>query len=608
MMVRATAVGENSRLTATTVLNNPAWVATDMDDYPPGATMYISGGGFLAHEMVQLQVLHVGSVYGEHVDSEASNGGDGHDTWTVYADGNGNLLDATWYVCLDDCSGALLELTATGLTSGLTAKTRFTDLAFVLFENGIRTIKRDAFTWGSSVYARITQARNDTCYRVEWIDPGGAVATHDLPGTSGLNGNADRDDSFSVSPTGPSGIWMSRMSAYANGNFDCTGSPSLQATLTFDVARAVVIGAGTTGTDSVGGDSDVNQNQANTIQGGGTAVTLSVASASGSKNKRTFLRFDLTGSGISGTVTNAKLRLLMTSSPNNSRTHNAHRVTASWAENTITWNNQPGVAASPTDAQSTGSANNTLLRWTLTADVNGFVNGSLINNGWRIGDSVENSSGLNDAATYRSTEANSSTDKTQGPVLLADYSICGNGALEAGEQCDDGNTHDGDCCSSTCQYESSATVCRPSVGPCDVAETCTGTSATCPANGFASSATVCRAAAGECDLAESCTGSSASCPADVFKPAATVCRPGSGDVCDPDETCTGTGASCPADVVKPSSFECRTSAGVCDTAESCTGVATQACPADVFKPAVTVCRPGSGDVCDPDETCTGTGA
>jgi len=38
-----------------------------MDDYPPGATVYITGGGFLANEMVQLQVLHVGWVDGEHV-------------------------------------------------------------------------------------------------------------------------------------------------------------------------------------------------------------------------------------------------------------------------------------------------------------------------------------------------------------------------------------------------------------------------------------------------------------------------------------------------------------------------------------------------------------
>src|SRR5437867_6241245 len=355
MILRVTAVGASSGLTATTVLNNPARVFTDLDDYPPGATVYISGGGFLANETVQLQVLHVGWLYGEHADSDAGVDGEGDDTWTVLADENGNLIDATWYVCLDDCSGALLELTATGLTSRLTAKRRFTDLAFGLFENPARTIKRDAFAWGSPVYARITQARNDTCYRVQWVDPGGAVATHDLPGTSGLNGNGDRDDSFPVPPAGPSGIWTARMSSFASGNFGCTGSPALQAALTFDVARAVVIGAGTTGTDSVGGDNDVSQNQASTVQGGGTGASLSVASASGSKNKRTLLRFDLTGSGISGTVTDAKLRLLMASSPNNSRTHNARRVTVSWAENTITWNNQSGVAVGAADAQKTGT-------------------------------------------------------------------------------------------------------------------------------------------------------------------------------------------------------------------------------------------------------------
>src|SRR2546422_9272812 len=32
------------------------------------------------------------------------------------------------------------------------------------------------------------------------------------------------------------------------------------------------------------------------------------------------------------------------------------------------------------------------------------------------------------------------------------------------------------------------------------------------------------------------------------------------------------------------------------------------CVAEVHTSAVTMCRPGSGDVCDPDETCTGTNA
>jgi cysteine-rich repeat protein len=30
---------------------------------------------------------------------------------------------------------------------------------------------------------------------------------------------------------------------------------------------------------------------------------------------------------------------------------------------------------------------------------------------------------------------------------------CGDGVIESGEQCDDGNTQDGDCCSSSCQFE-----------------------------------------------------------------------------------------------------------------------------------------------------------
>jgi cysteine-rich repeat protein len=31
--------------------------------------------------------------------------------------------------------------------------------------------------------------------------------------------------------------------------------------------------------------------------------------------------------------------------------------------------------------------------------------------------------------------------------------VCGNGIVEAGEQCDDGNAAGGDCCSSACQSE-----------------------------------------------------------------------------------------------------------------------------------------------------------
>src|SRR5207302_1396874 len=138
---------------------------------------------------------------------------------------------------------------------------------------------------------------------------------------------------------------------------------------------------------------------------------------------------------------------------------------------------------------------------------------------------------------------------------------------------------------------SSGTVCRAAAGACDVAESCTGTSAACPPD--TKSTAVCRAAAGSCDLAESCDGLSADCPADTFKPATVECRPAAG-VCDVAESCDGTSAACPAD--GKSTVVCRAAAGVCDTAESCDGVHDD-CPADAVQPAGRVCRPAAG-VCD----------
>jgi cysteine-rich repeat protein len=59
---------------------------------------------------------------------------------------------------------------------------------------------------------------------------------------------------------------------------------------------------------------------------------------------------------------------------------------------------------------------------------------------------------------------------------------CGNGILEAGEACDDGNAVSGDCCSASCTIESAGTVCRPPASYCDAPEMCNGSSPTCPAD------------------------------------------------------------------------------------------------------------------------------
>jgi hypothetical protein len=93
-----------------------ASIRTDRSDYPPGATAYIDGSGFVPGERVTLQVTHSDGT---------AEGGAGHDPWDVIADGNGNLA-SEWYVNPDDSAGSSFLLTADS-ASGLHAETSFTD-------------------------------------------------------------------------------------------------------------------------------------------------------------------------------------------------------------------------------------------------------------------------------------------------------------------------------------------------------------------------------------------------------------------------------------------------------------------------------------------------
>jgi len=83
----------------------------------------------------------------------------------------------------------------------------------------------------------------------------------------------------------------------------------------------------------------------------------------------------------------------------------------------------------------------------------------------------------------------------------------------------------------------STAVCRPAAGTCDVAESCDGSSDTCPADVLAPTGTTCRAAAGACDVAEVCTGLSGACPPDVFLPNNTPCD--DSNACTTPDSCQG---------------------------------------------------------------------
>ena len=113
-------------------------------------------------------------------------------------------------------------------------------------------------------------------------------------------------------------------------------------------------------------------------------------------------------------------------------------------------------------------------------------------------------------------------------------SQCGNGIVEAGEECDcggvDGCKGNSCCDAQTCKF-TSGSVCDPSNEDC-----CTDQ---CK---FASSGTVCRPSTGECDVEETCPGDKAACPDDKYKDNGDSC--GSGGLQCASGQCTSRDLQC----------------------------------------------------------------
>src|SRR5439155_9464817 len=170
-------------------------------------------------------------------------------------------------------------------------------------------------------------------------------------------------------------------------------------------------------------------------------------------------------------------------------------------------------------------------------------------------------------------------------------------------------------------------------GVCDPAETCTGSSATCPPDALSpagtscpddgnpctldqcdgtnvtcqhpagNAGTVCHTAGNDCDLTHTCTGTSTTCPTPV-KAAGTACTDDT-NPCTTD-TCNGTvGNPLCVHSAGNAGTVCRAATGDCDLAATCTGTTTT-CPSNPFKPSGTAC-PDDGNVCTSD-VCSGTSA
>jgi len=184
---------------------------------------------------------------------------------------------------------------------------------------------------------------------------------------------------------------------------------------------------------------------------------------------------------------------------------------------------------------------------------------------------------------------------------------CGNGVVDPGEQCDDGNTANGDCCGSTCQFEASGSACASdgnlctndvcngagacthpnNTAPCDDGLFCTVNDA-CSAGTCTGAARSCAGAGDQCHLGV-CDEGTDQCVAQN-KPNGTSCA--DGDACTQTDTCQGgvcTGAN---PVVCTAQDQCHV-AGVCNpTTGACTNPAA---------PNGTTCA--DGDACTQTDTC-----
>ena len=207
-------------------------------------------------------------------------------------------------------------------------------------------------------------------------------------------------------------------------------------------------------------------------------------------------------------------------------------------------------------------------------------------------------------------------------IFLGDH--CGNGVLDPGEACDDGNVVDGDCCSSSCNPERQGSLCPnddnlctdavcdgaghcvhpPRSGPCDDGNECTAAD-TC-VDGACAPGTPTPAGA-PCGPSIDLCGTSRcdGVGACIREPAPDGVACNDGDACTTGDACRG--GSC----VGGSSVSCG-SCHVCDPEQGCLPVRGRGCPRPRRPRKVHIdCHDGTIEnrpdpLCDVDRTADGT--
>ncbi|GAA5936111.1 hypothetical protein JCM1841_007056 [Sporobolomyces salmonicolor] len=148
------------------------------------------------------------------------------------------------------------------------------------------------------------------------------------------------------------------------------------------------------------------------------------------------------------------------------------------------------------------------------------------------------------------------TPAAAGNPSIISLQSCGNGIVEAGEDCDPGGATDpccdartckfaagavcsptnSLCCTAQCQVAGNGTVCRPSMDPtCDTQEVCDGRNATCPADvhvkdgtscgsdGLACASGICTSRSLQCQNAGSSLNLTSACPQSTSSSCSITC-------------------------------------------------------------------------------------
>ncbi len=170
-------------------------------------------------------------------------------------------------------------------------------------------------------------------------------------------------------------------------------------------------------------DAYVRQDRPNQLFGSGTTNRRIIIQSStpNPRIRRGLVQFDLSIIPQFSGINSATLEIYKPVNATATRTHGVHRIDDGWLQSTVKWNTQPAHQASPSDTEviagGTGTAG--FKSFTVTSDVQGFVNAPTSNHGWMVRDQAETTD--NDDVPYISREEDNIPEQPNRPKLVIDF-------------------------------------------------------------------------------------------------------------------------------------------------------------------------------------------